>query len=176
MTSFLLSALGRRFHGSTLEQFQAVHLHDWIVWEPGVWRPPRVDGTTMSAARLATPAPSDGEALSMALVPRKNTPGQLTLGRAPTNDLEINDATLSQLHLLFMEGERGHWTVRDAGSKNGSWLEGVQLRAGQPATLEDGARVQAAQVCLTYYRPAGLMRRLGTLGLAGTWRSLENPE
>ena len=160
MTSFLLSALARKYRGATLDAFRAVHGHGWLVWEPGVWKPPTKDGGTLTAMRMPTPAPTAGEALALALQPRVPGAGQVTVGRASTSDIEINDATLSQTHLLLMEAKPGEWTVRDAGSKNGSWVDGIQLQAGAPLPLSDGARIQAAQVVLTFYAPDGLFKRL----------------
>lgn len=160
MTSFLLSALARMHQAGDLTTFSAAHPHCWIVWEPGIWKPPAKGAAeTALAIRVPTPPPPTGEALALALSVRPGKPGQVTVGRAPTCDIEINDATLSQLHLLFME-TTGRWTVRDAGSKNGTWLDGAQLRAGDPRSLADGTRIQAGQVCLTFYEPKGIFSRL----------------
>jgi hypothetical protein len=158
--SLLLSALVRKFRGAGCEALRQGHPHDWLVWEPGAWKPPAKDGSTLAVIRIPTPSPSQGEALAIALVPRGPRGAQLTVGRGSANDIEINDATLSQLHLLLMQGDGGEWTVRDAGSKNGTWLDGVPLQPGVPLALRDGARIQAAHVCLTYYKPEGLYRRI----------------
>jgi len=171
MTSFLLSALVAKFRGATLDDFRPVHRHCWLVWEPGVWRPPS-GHETLPAVRLPTPALSAGEALAIALSPRPGSGGQQTVGRSPANDVEINDGTLSQLHLLLMEQAPLRWTVRDAGSKNGSWLDGARLVPGLPAPLADGSRIQAAQVCLTFYEPPGMLQRLQSQVVA---RSISQP-
>jgi hypothetical protein len=160
MTSFLLSALRRMYRGAGFSVFSAAHANCWIVWEPGAWKPPEKGGETLSAARLPTPPPPSGEALALALTVRPGKPPQLTLGRAPTCDIEINDATLSQLHLLLMQAGPVKWTVRDAGSRNGTWLDSVALAPGEPKPLCDGQRLQAGQVVLTYYEPKGLFARL----------------
>jgi pSer/pThr/pTyr-binding forkhead associated (FHA) protein len=72
------------------------------------------------------------------------------------------------VHLLFMQSGPAKWTVRDAGSKNGSWLDGVQLAPGEPKPLVDGMRIQTAQVVLTYYEPPGLFARLQQSGAPAT--------
>jgi hypothetical protein len=140
--------------------FAAAQPHCWVVWEPGTWKPPAKGGQTLVARHVPTPPPPSGEALAMALSVRPGRPPQLTLGRAPSCDLEINDATLSQVHLLFMQASALAWTVRDANSKNGSWLGETELKVGAPYPLAAGDRIQAAQVCLTFYDPAGLFARL----------------
>jgi len=168
MTSFLLSTLATKFRGKTVEEFRRVHECCWLVWEPGVWKPPAKSGETVTVVRLPTPTPSAGEALALALTPRTPGSAQVTLGRASTNDVEINDATLSQTHLMFMERSPGLWTVRDAGSKNGSWLDGFPLAPGKPHPLVSGARLQVAQVCITFYDPAGLFVRLASWAPAAT--------
>jgi hypothetical protein len=160
MTSVLISALARMHRGADYRHFALAHHHCWIVWEPGAWKPPTKSGETVTSVQLATPPPANGEALALALTVRPGRPAQLTLGRSTTSDIEINDATLSQVHLLFMQGAPGQWTVRDAGSKNGSWLDGQPLNRGEPKALANGARIQAAQVCLTFYEPQGLFTRL----------------
>lgn len=165
MTSFLTSALSRRFRGRQ-QEFFAAYPCCWLVWEPGVWKPPHKDGSTLAGIPIQTPAPSGvGEALALALIASAARPGQVTVGRGACCDLEINDATLSQTHLLLLEREPGTWTVRDAGSKNGSWLDDVPLIPGVPKPLRNGARVQAAQVCLSFYDPAGMLRRLEDVGV-----------
>ncbi len=170
MISFLLSALSRRFHGAGVEALTSAYDCCWLVWEPGAWKPPGVGSPTLLAVRVPTPVPSAGagEALALAMIPRKAGSGQLTLGRGPANDLEINDATLSQVHLLLMEASRHCWTVRDAGSRNGTWADDRPLAAGGPRMLASGMRIQAGQVCLTYYDPHGLLERLSSFSKAAT--------
>ena len=162
MTSLLLSVLARAYRTKTLEEFSTAMPHYWLVWEPGVWKPPTKFGATLPSIPLGPlpSQPSAGEALALALAPRADRPGQITLGRAASCDIEINDATLSQLHLLFMEAGGNLWTVRDAGSRNGSWVDHQLLIKGMPVPLRPGMLIQAAQVCLTFYDPKGLFERL----------------
>ncbi len=160
MKSYLISSLAFRFNGADLETFKKAHPHDWLLWEPGSWKPPA--STTLVGMGLnTTPAPArpSGEALALALEPKKEG-GGLTLGRGDDCDAVINDGTLSQLHLVFMQGPDATWTVRDAGSRNGSTLDGLKLEAGAPRTLKTGSKLTAAGVTFTYYGPAGMLQRL----------------
>jgi hypothetical protein len=161
LKSYLISSLTFRFSTTDVEAFKKAHPHDWLLWEPGNWKPP--GSTTLVGPGLSTtPTPaSTGEALALALEKKKDG-GQLTLGRGPECDAVINDGTLSTLHLVFMQSDKGAWTVRDAGSRNGSKVDGLPLAAGQPQELKNGAKITAAGVTFTFYSPAGLLQRLKT--------------
>ncbi len=158
MKSYLLSSLAVRLASGTAEGFRTAQSGDWLVWEPGAWRPPG------KATLIAVPGVSDpaktGEALVLALEPKKDSPGQVTLGRGDECAITINDGTLSTVHLSFMKGPDAGWTVRDAGSKNGSTLDGAKLDPGQPRPVRSGAKLQAGQVNFTFYDVDGLMARL----------------
>jgi pSer/pThr/pTyr-binding forkhead associated (FHA) protein len=108
----------------------------------------------------ATPVPgkAQGEALALAMEARKDGK-PITLGRGSECDAVINDGTLSQIHLVFMKDEKG-WTVRDAGSRNGSSVDGVKLQPGKPIPLKNGMRVLAAQVAFSFYDASGMLSRL----------------
>jgi FHA domain len=157
--SYLLSQLVFRFGNKDLPAFSQAHAHDWLLWEPGRWKPP-ASATLMlgDAAPQPLATAASGEALALALLPGPS--GSFTLGRGNECDAPINDGTLSQLHLVFMRTPKGDWTVRDAGSKNGSWLDGKKLDSGQPQPVRDGTRLVAAQVAFTFYSPAGMLARL----------------
>ena len=158
MKSYLLSQLTFRFATKDLKTFVAAYDHDWLLWEPGAWKPPQAATVMILEAVTRPPATASGEALALALIPGKQ--GSFTLGRGAECDASINDGTLSQLHLVFMRAPNGVWTVRDAGSKNGSWLDGRKLEAGRPQELREGNRVIAAQVAFTYYSPTGMLGRI----------------
>ena len=164
VTSFMLSALSRMYEGAGLAAFTSAHPHCWLVWEPGVWELPTKDVQAGGAARSPTPS---GDSLALALAARADRPPHLSLGRAPTCDIEVSDPTVSQRHLLFMQSAPARWTVRDAGSKNCSWVDGVQLVPGDPKALIDGMRIQITQVVLTYYEPQGLFARMQRRGAVG---------
>ena len=161
MKSYLISSLTFRFSNSDLETFKKSHPHDWLLWEPGSWKPP--GSTTLVAHGLTTtpsPGKPTGEALALALEPKKDG-SQLTLGRGAECDAVINDGTLSQLHLVFAQAN-GMWMVRDAGSRNGSTLDGLKLDPGTPKPLKTGCKLTAAGVTFSFYGPAGMLQRLKT--------------
>ena len=63
-----------------------------------------------------------------------------------------------------MDGGANGWTVRDAGSTNGSWLDGAPLAPGIPLDLRDGAQLQAGQVWLTFTGRRGCCSASGAPG------------
>jgi pSer/pThr/pTyr-binding forkhead associated (FHA) protein len=133
---------------------------DWLVWEPGQWRPARSNVETMMGLPAQTAATVDelksSESLVIALEPRADRK-DVTLGRAGC-DISIDDRTLSSHHLSFHFDEH-HWLVHDVGSRNGSLVDGKKL-GKQPVQLEAGARIQAAQVVLTYYTLPAMFERI----------------
>ncbi len=71
-----------------------------------------------------------------------------TLGRSSANELCYpEDAGLSRQHLA-LEREDDTWTVRDLGSKNGTYVNGVRITAPYPLGKND--RVTAGHIALDF--------------------------
>jgi S-DNA-T family DNA segregation ATPase FtsK/SpoIIIE len=93
--------------------------------------------------------------------------GSHRLGSGPDADIVIDDPTLSPLHARVDVTAAGAVAVADAGSKNGTALEGYRLT--QPIRVEPGQVVQAGAVLVRVDRPPatdapvlGKPRRNGT--------------
>jgi phosphoserine phosphatase RsbU/P len=72
----------------------------------------------------------------------------VSLGRSSANELCFpDDVGLSRQHMAI-EREGEIWTVRDLGSKNGTFLNGVRLAA--KTELRPGDRISASRVVLVY--------------------------
>jgi pSer/pThr/pTyr-binding forkhead associated (FHA) protein len=155
--SFLLSWLKKKYAGATMPSFVRDCPDDWLVWEAGPWRPPAAKRETMNAGP-GTRLLAAGESLAIALL-AKDGGAEVRLGRAPENDIVVDDGTLSRSHLLFRRDPAGVWTVSDAGSSNGSKLDGAPLGT-TPVAIETGARLEAGAVRLTFYDAGGLYLRL----------------
>ena len=161
MRSWLISALAQKTQASGgLEALKRLCPFDWLVWEPGQWRPARPNIETMmglpQAPAGSAEVPKEGESLVIALEPRRDKK-DVTLGRAGC-DVVIDDRTLSTHHLSFNFDDH-HWWVHDVGSRNGSLLDGRKL-GKEPVRLTAGNRLQAAQVVLTYYTLDSMYARL----------------
>ena len=129
----------------------------------------------LSAADLSTPRPTltdvrlDGEGHSsyrrvestanlslVVFAVRHNgrSAGHLiTLGRAPDNDVVVPDVSISRFHAFVKDGGGGRWLMQDAGSTNGTTVNGnsVPRQGHGPATeLASGDDVRLGQVDLTF--------------------------
>lgn len=158
MRGYLMTWLAKGSQGQTLDDFIKAWPVDWLVWEAGPWRPTYQTKETLAQDGLVTSVPhGSGESLAIALEAPKQRP-YLTLGRASDNDIVVDDATLSRVHLLLQPEPLG-WSVRDAGSTNGSMVEGAPLGPDAVA-LQTGMRLLAGSVRFTYYDSGGLCLRL----------------
>jgi len=95
-----------------------------------------------------------GQVLSVSELP-------YTVGRHPTNQLSIDDDSISRFHARF-SCENGQYFVEDLGSRNGTFIQGA--RVTRAAINDDdwvqlGARV-AFRFSLTDSRQEGLLRKL----------------
>src|SRR6185295_14017233 len=78
--------------------------------------------------------------------------GPLTVGRAQTAGVYLDDKTLSREHSQFYV-DHGRVCVRDLDSKNGTYLNGVLLK--QPAALKPGDKVKIGVAVFTVMHDAG---------------------
>ena len=83
----------------------------------------------------------------------------LTIGRNGDGIL-IKDSTVSDKHLVLQQVAGGGWTVSDAGSKNGTLVDGQPLSPETPLQLQSGSHIQIGAVKLTFLSAAGLFRRI----------------
>ncbi len=80
-------------------------------------------------------------------------PGVHRVGREAS--IAIEDPSLSAQHLVLTIGADGSATVADAGSRNGTLVEGVTLPASEERELHAGEHVQAGRTLLAVERPEG---------------------
>lgn len=157
MKSYLVSWLRKTHAGATLADFQRERAGDWLVWEAGPWRPPTARRDTIVSGPT-TRLLASGESLAIELAPRRGGP-EVKLGRGADNDLVIDDATLSRVHLVFRRDAAGRWTVRDAGSRNGTRVDGVPVGEASVA-VAPGSHIEAGAVRLTLHDAATLFVRI----------------
>lgn len=156
MKSYLLSWLRKAYADDPLERFERERPGPWLVWEAGPWRPPAARRETLVAGP-ATRLLASGESLAIELAARDGGV-EVKLGRGAGNDLVVDDATLSRHHLVLRRDAAGAWAARDAGSRNGTKVDGAPAAALLP--LRRGSVVEAGAVRLTFYDAAGLFARL----------------
>ena len=72
---------------------------------------------------------------------------EITVGRQAGNELVIDDQSMSRKHAVISATEEGH-TVRDLGSRNGTWLNGNRITE-KPQLLRHGDEVRLGRHALT---------------------------
>ncbi|MBL8955452.1 MAG: FHA domain-containing protein [Myxococcaceae bacterium] len=129
-----------------------------------VYEPHRDDEDSSSGHRLRTSSGitatviGQGDPVVAVLEKSKDNVFQrrVTMGRTTNNDIVLDDASVSRFHgWLQQDDGSGKWTLTDAGSKNGTWVQGSKLNAKKPVILENAARVRVGNLELTYYSAAG---------------------
>jgi two-component system cell cycle response regulator len=97
---------------------------------------------------------SAGQVVSVAETP-------FSMGRHPTNQLPIDDDSISRFHARFIK-ENDQYIVEDLGSRNGTFIQGKRVTRqaiGDDDWVQLGARV-AFRFTLTDVRQEGLLRKL----------------
>ena len=141
--------------------FEKRYPNDWLVWEPGEWRVPGPTAdlaTTQLPMGSAPERPPKGDCLCYEL---KSATGKISIGRAPENDIVLNDATVSREHLL-LERSGTAWlaNVMPASRATKFSVKGAPPSADGPMTLSSGDKITLGGVTLTYLSVAGLKERL----------------
>ena len=73
-----------------------------------------------------------------------------TLGRSWFASYNVDDPRVSVKHVTFTRNADGARMIADAGSRNGTYLNGHKLRPGDPAPLADGAVLLVGGQVLVY--------------------------
>lgn len=85
----------------------------------------------------------------------------VTIGRVESNDIIIDDASISRFHAwLQQDAKSGGWVLCDAQSKNGTQLDGESLDSGSKVSLRDGAVITLGQASLRFLLPQTLLELL----------------
>ncbi len=69
------------------------------------------------------------------------------LGRSADCTLQLDDESASRRH-CEIRYEKGRWFAVDLGSKNGTWVNGVTPKAGEP--LKDGDLITMSNSSVKY--------------------------
>jgi predicted component of type VI protein secretion system len=72
----------------------------------------------------------------------------LLIGRAANADLRLDHPSVSREHAV-VRGDGSSWTVADAGSRNGTQLNGTRIPMYVDCPLRDGDQVQVGGVAVT---------------------------
>jgi hypothetical protein len=137
-----------------------------LIWEapPGVpsgvsqWS--RTDGGQSQRPRAGEPL----------ILPLKKAPGPnpfvmgITLGRGDTNDLVIDDESVSRFHAFFQfDARQKCWTLSDADSSNGTFVNGKPLQPQKKFILEFPSSIQFGSTKIKFCSHAFLLASVAHL-------------
>lgn len=134
---------------------------------------PSSDRGTMKVKKAAAPTgdgfAQGGDVWIFRVCPRdpERNEGAVTLGRDAGCDVVIDDASVSSVHAKFTleveepddEDDGKRFFVQDAGSSNGTFVDGEAIPAGRPARVEDQASLRfGPQVKAQFFTAAGFFQ------------------
>jgi pSer/pThr/pTyr-binding forkhead associated (FHA) protein len=93
----------------------------------------------------------------------RNTFNFISVGRTGNNDVVLIDTTLSKFHAFFRE-ENGVITLMDAGSRNGTTVDGVAVPVrgnGDPVVLNQISEIRFGSVAASFMPLAKVRRFVG---------------
>jgi hypothetical protein len=84
----------------------------------------------------------------------------VTVGRIDSNDIVIEDHSVSRFHAYFQKEPRsGEWFLVDAESKNGTWAGPLKLALNAKALLTDRTKVRFGDIELEFLLPSSIIDR-----------------
>jgi hypothetical protein len=123
-----------------------------------IWKAPPTDasGQTWQGTHsgVGPSRPHEGEALVFEVVkdPGKQNafPMGVTVGRIDTNDVPLDDVSVSRFHAWLQQDAKG-WVLCDAESKNGTFIDGRRLEPKQKLAIKDKAKLKFGEVEVTWF-------------------------
>jgi hypothetical protein len=142
------------------EQFEQRYPHPWLVWEPTEY----VKAATPQEANVAvtrmptsfTRRPRGADAFCYPVGPD----GMVTVGRADTNHIAIDDMSMSRNHfLLYADGPSWFLALAEPVTC-ATFVRRICVEAKKPIELVDSCHITAGDVELTFYDRSGVTARL----------------
>ncbi|HZU96491.1 MAG TPA: FHA domain-containing protein [Planctomycetota bacterium] len=152
MRTFSVDELKREGQGAGKDAFLARHPAPFLVLDvigaedEGIFA--TVGGATRAPKAVIKEGQPPNPRARAAIVEKRKGANEfanmITVGRAGNNDIALEVSSVSKFHAYFTKDTQdGHWYLHDAGSSNGTWVDGEKLVSAQGrARLRDGAAVQ----------------------------------
>ncbi|MFO0594534.1 MAG: FHA domain-containing protein [Myxococcaceae bacterium] len=81
----------------------------------------------------------------------------ITVGRVDNNDVVVDDASVSRFHAWLQQDDRTkEWSLTDAESKNGTWVDGAKAEPRKRIVLKDGSKLKFGDCEMTFFMPPAL--------------------
>ena len=167
-----LGELVRTLEADGFEDFLDAHPHPVLLHRPFEGTPGMIGfrtdltDTRSSLEELDKDLATRPDLLVTPLVKKEENlfPSRICVGRTRNNDLVIPHARISKFHAFFTRSDDGMWFVTDAGSTNGTYLDGKRLTPKRRARLEDRAIVSFGRhFHFRFHTPRGLFELLRSL-------------
>ena len=92
-------------------------------------------------------------------------PRKMIVGRSPEREFCVDHSTVSKRHaVLIYDADRNSYRLGDAGSTNGTFLNGQSVEAGRPVYIKDGSVVTFGDCDFLFFSPRGFVELLKRLG------------
>jgi hypothetical protein len=155
MGSHTLSSLVARYQKDPAA-FRREFPHPWLVMEP-ITREGAPVMTTGKLDVVAALAKNAGDLVALPVV--KHRAGNafafgITLGHAENNDLVLRDASVSRFHAYLQQSGKT-WSVTDADSKNGTFVDGARAASSKPKALGHKAALRLGTLELRFFTAEG---------------------
>lgn len=136
--------------------FAAKYNHPVLIWAGTPRARPDEDEREASTQSGGAARPADGEVLVVAVQKQHSKANAfamgITVGRVSTNDIVLDDPSVSRFHGYLQHDERKDtWSLTDAGSQNGTQVNGKRIEGHQP--IESGATLQFGEVVTRFLLP-----------------------
>ena len=88
-----------------------------------------------------------------------SSPGPISLGRTPDNDVTIAESSISARH-CFLRVLGSQISLTDAGSTNGTLVNGVRLQPKKAQNVVEGDVLTMGRFNLAFHTPRGFIKTL----------------
>jgi hypothetical protein len=164
--------------GWTLADFERRHAQAFLVFPGGVrglrvvTRPQRTGSDELTSVGPSPillgalrPLRADSLAFPVCHSKRGLLASIIGVGRTENNDVVIRDSSLSKFHAFFQQGESGEWLLKDAGSRNGTFLNDAPLppKEGPAVVVPFRSRIRLGFVELGFIGAAEVLENVRRL-------------
>lgn len=140
----------------SIEAFRSKHGEAFLLGAGSGLRAPKRFEETRSAPASSGPRGRQIDWLILPVVKRERSLSlvRVTVGRTANNDVHVEDASVSHLH-AFIEPAQPSWTIKDAGSRLGTKVNGAPAAGATP--LRSGDQVAFGDVDFTFMNTEALV-------------------